>query len=121
MHISVSSWRKSTAGRGKTKDSVLQNKRGTARVYITYIGGVKRGCREGGAAQLPTEPGITALIAATQQMEAVGGDPTINPCPQCSLQGLCVLGALPAPGQRDAASVAVTALKGSDKEELSFN
>lgn len=73
MHISVSSWRKSTAGRGKTKDSVLQNKRGTARVYITYIGGVKRGCREGGAAQLPTEPGITALIAATQQMEAVGG------------------------------------------------
>lgn len=100
---------------------MLQNKRGTARVYIIYIGGVKRGCREGGAAQLPTEPGITALIAATQQMEAVGGGGSHYKSLPAVLTAGTLLGALPAPGQRDAASVAVTALKGSDKEELSFN
>lgn len=89
---------------------------------------IKRGCR-GGEQHRSSEPGITALIAATQQLDAAGGgrDPTINPCPQFSLQGFCVLGflvsclLLEGKGQRDAASVAVAALKGSKEEELSFN
>lgn len=88
----------------------------------------KEGLQGGGAAQILRAWDHSSDCSNTAAGRSGGGrDPTINPCPQFSLQGFCVLGflvsclLLEGKGQRDAASVAVAALKGSNEEELSFN